>query len=715
MDSARAERVDANDLSGQVAKVLGSRTFAKKSQLRKLLEILYRNMDFQTSLRTDQIIQQLWPAEIRTKSAADVATEMNRLRHALKSYYETEGANDPIIISLPNRAVSVGNGSQERPWIVARPRDQEPEAEPDHGHPAAATAGGWPIPLWIRVGGVVILIIVGVLSLVFRPSLPAPRVTGSTQVTHDGRDKERLVTDGPRVYYSSYPDINPRLYQVPASGGDSFLVDTSIPGAFVFDISRDRSELLVGSCYVGRATSECPLWIMPVLGRPPRRLGDVAASDATWSPDGKLAYINGNNLYTATSSGDESQKIVSGSADETLSWPRWSPDGRRLRFTASTQSSGTSLWEVSTNGGDLHPLLSGWNIPPSECCGSWTPDGRYFLFQSNRGGNTNVWAIRESSSILRKDSHQPVQLTTGPSSAGDVVPGDRKLFVTTARSGELVRYESTSREFVPYLSGISATGVSFSTDGQWLTYVAYPEHTLWRSKMDGSQRLQLTFPPLYVMQPRWSPDGTRIAFMALEPDKPWMVYVISADGGSLERPVPGDHRGSDPNWSPDGKRLLFGHRSPEEAPGVGSLDLQMVDLQSHNVSKVAGSDEMWSPRWSRDGRKILAFPRAADRLMMFDVATQKWSELAKLHASYPEWSRDGSYIYFLAQSKNTPATAILRISTTTGKVEQLASLGNFKQPTVDWGGWAGLAPDDSPILLREAGTPEIYALDWDAP
>jgi Tol biopolymer transport system component len=711
--------MDPNAISEQVDRILSSRGFASKGQLKKLLQVLHRNMDSQAGLTSEQVIRELWPTETRTKRSADVATEMNRLRHALKSYYDGEGASDWITISLPNRAAGAVEGSREQPWMVATHREPTPEAELNHGQQAHATVGVGTATVWIRqlfLAGGGVVVILGVLGFLFRPTLPAPRVTGSTQVTHDGRDKERLVTDGPRIYYSSYPDINPRLYQVPATGGDTVPVNTAIPGTFVFDISHDRSELLVGSCYLGRTTSECPLWTLPVLGRPPRRLGDIAASDATWSPDGKqLAYINGNNLYTATSGGEGPQKIVSGTAAESLSWPRWSPDGRRLRFSASTQSNGTSLWEVSTNGGDLHALLSGWNTPPSECCGSWTPDGRYFLFQSNRGGNTNVWAMREDRSILRKASYQPVQLTTGPTSAGNVVPAERKLFVTTARSGELVRYESASQEFVSYLSGISATGVSFSADGKWVTYVAYPEHTLWRSKVDGSERLQLTFAPLYVMQPRWSPDGTRIAFMALEPDKPWIVYVISAEGGSLERPVPGDHRGCDPNWSPDGNRLLFGRWPTDEAPGLGALDLEVVDLRSHNVSKVAGSDEMWSPRWSRDGRKILALPRAADRLMIFDVTTQKWTELAKVQASYPEWSRDGDYIYFLVRSKGAPATVILRVRIRDRKLEQVASLRNFKQPTVDWGGWAGLAPDDAPILLREAGTPEIYALDWDAP
>lgn len=97
-------------------------------------------------------------------------------------------------------------------------------------------------------------------------------------------------------------------------------------------------------------------------------------------------------------------------------------------------------------------------------------------------------------------------------------------------------------------------GVNFSRDGKWVTYVAYPEGTLWRNKVDGSERLQLTFPPLFSLLPRWSPDGSRIAFAALKPDKPFSVYTISADGGSPERPIPGDRDTCDPTWSPDRHR-----------------------------------------------------------------------------------------------------------------------------------------------------------------
>ena len=69
------------------------------------------------------------------------------------------------------------------------------------------------------------------------------------------------------------------------------------------------------------------------------------------------------------------------------------------------------------------------------------------------------------------------------------------------------------------MSGISADGVDFSRDGQWVTYIQYPEGSLWRSRADGSERLQFTFPPMQVGLPRWSPDGKQIVFTAMLPGK----------------------------------------------------------------------------------------------------------------------------------------------------------------------------------------------------
>ena len=647
--------------------------------------------------------------DMRYQGASDLRSELKRLKR------DTNSGRSSGTVTATQAIADSGAAATGAPAPPAKPS-------------AIVTSPAVPRSRMPRVaGGIAVLAIAAVLAYLLRPTLPPPRVTGSTQVTNDGRGKDAMVTDGSRIYFSSYNGFVSSLYEASTTGGDTVPFQTSIPSAWVDDISPDRSQLLVGNC--AEYNQDCPLWILPVLGRSPRQLVDIRATDAAWSPDGKeIAYTQGNSLYRVKIDGTESRKIVSVAAGGTrffprwspggtLFFPRWSPDGIHLRFSVQTQNNGTSLWEVGADGKNLHPLLSGWNNPPAECCGSWTPDGKYFLFQSQRGGSANIWTIREEGSLFRKVNHEPVQLTTGPTSTNLPLPSadGKKVFVVTSQlRGELVRFDSASHQFTPYLSGISAMGVNFSRDGKWVTYASYPEGTLWRSKVDGSERVQLTFPPLFVIQPRWSPDGSRIAFEDAQSDKPFSVYTISADGGSPERPIPGDRDTCDPTWSPDGESLLFGRFPANEPPGIGPLDLEIVDLRSHAVSKVPGSEELWSPRWSRDEHHMLAFTRAGERLMVFNVKAQKWTEVARIGVSYPEWSRGGDYIYFLGTPPAGRQTSVSRVRISDHKLEQVVSLKDFRQ-SPSWGGWAGLAPDDSPLLVRDSGTQDIYALDWEAP
>ena len=118
--------------------------------------------------------------------------------------------------------------------------------------------------------------------------------------------------------------------------------------------------------------------------------------------------------------------------------------------------------------------------------------------------------------------------------------GKRLFAIGSQRRGELARFNQKTQQFEPYLSGISADGVDFSRDGQWVTYVSYPEGSLWRSKADGSERLQLTFPPMQVMLPRWSPDQKQIVFMATLHGRRMQNYLVSANGGTPQPLLPGE-------------------------------------------------------------------------------------------------------------------------------------------------------------------------------
>src|SRR5207249_12082018 len=134
-----------------------------------------------------------------------------------------------------------------------------------------------------------------------------------------------------------------------------------------------------------------------------------------------------------------------------------------------------------------------------EECGEWARERKYLSLHSRRNGASSLCAIREEAGLRRTSSQEPTQLTIGPMRMTSSVPskdGKKRFAIGEAQRGEVVRYDKKSGQFLPYLPGISAVHPSFSRDGEWMAYVSYPEGTLWRSKVDGSQRLQLIFPPM---------------------------------------------------------------------------------------------------------------------------------------------------------------------------------------------------------------------------
>ena len=203
-------------------------------------------------------------------------------------------------------------------------------------------------------------------------------------------------------------------------------------------------------------------------------------------------------------------------------------------------------------------LLPGWKAAENPCCGTWTPDGRYYVFEAEG----NLWALREEGDVFRRHSDAPVQLTFGPTKFSGVMPsrdGKRLFAVGGNYKGRLARYDTVSKQFVPYLSGLSAEGVTVSHDGRWVAYTAFPEGTLWRSRLDGSERVQLSFPPGVAALPRWSPDDTQIAFVGWKGSEKFRIYLVAATGGTPRRAMSSTVTANpswDPSWS-GGRRLAF--------------------------------------------------------------------------------------------------------------------------------------------------------------
>jgi Tol biopolymer transport system component len=366
---------------------------------------------------------------------------------------------------------------------------------------------------------------------------------------------------------------------------------------------------------------------------------------------------------------------------------------------------------VSIDGSNLHALLPGWRH--QQCCGAWTADGKYFVFNSG----PNIWAIREKTGLFQKVSREPVQLTAGPLLMAWPIssPDSKRLFAGgVRRRSELVRYDAKSGQFLPYLVGISAEGLDFSSDGKWVAYVVFPEGTLWRAKADGTQRQQLTFPPLATGMPRWSPDAQQIAFMGALPGKPESIYLMPSDGGApqqVTRGESGEDGDFDPQWSPDGSSLAYGG-DPNRAD-LSMRVIRLIDLKTRRVSAIPGAEGLWSPRWSPKGSHIVALSSDGRRLVLYDLKTRQQTELARGELDILDWSRNGEFVYFYTRTGND--VTFLRVRIRDRRTEPIVGLKDVNNTTGTFGPWTGLAPDGSLLVQRDAGASEIYALDWEAP
>ncbi len=550
-----------------------------------------------------------------------------------------------------------------------------------------------------------------VVILFMRSPESPPVVLSSLQITSDGISKRSLVTDGTRLYFSEYLSGHSVLRQVSASGGETAPVPISLVSADIYDFYPGRSELLVKGVAEGSET-EWPVWILPLPAGTLRPVGDILAHGATWAPDGQhIVYVRKSGLYVCNADGTDSRELVGVSGVPFA--PRFSPDGRRLRFTVrDTNQRTSSLWEVSADGKDLHPLFSEWNKPPQEFGGTWTPDGKYFLFESTRDHTQNIWARHEGTSLFRKAGAEPTQLTIGPLLFSNPTPSadGKKLFVIgQQRRFDLIGLDSKSQQFSVYLPGVSAGEADIQRNGDWITYVVHPELTLWRSKLDGSSRTQLTYAPMQVHMPSWSPDGTQIAFMASRPGRPWKIFVIPAGGGTPQEVTAGDRNQGDPTWTPKGDSIVFAGMPWLEYGTVSGPNIHLVDLKTSQISDVSGSENLFSPRCSQDGHYIAALSADSTKLMLFDTEKKSWKELAVARFGFETWSRDGKYLY--AEDYSDKTDDLVRVNVASGKVERLFSLKEVPRGFDPWEFWIGLASDDSLLLMRDKSTQEIYSLD----
>jgi Tol biopolymer transport system component len=504
------------------------------------------------------------------------------------------------------------------------------------------------------------------------------------------------------------------IAQVSAMGGETTWITTSLKDLrAILDISPDKSKLLLVSGVAGSELKE--FWVQPLPAGTPRRVGNLQAFSADWTPDGShIIYSYQNKIATVNEDGSDPQIIaeISGSA----AWFRYSPDGRLIRFTLLQDlGNSSSLWEMHADGTNLHRLLPNWKESLDQCCGRWSPDGKYYYFLISAflsgavAPSSGIWVMPEQHYIFRGDV-APTLLRTGPLRFGAPTPssdGKRIFAVGDETRVELFSYDPHTQRFDFNPGGLSAVSVAFSPDGKWVAYVSYPEMTLWKSRTDLSEKMQLTFAPMRVYGPRWSPDGSQIAFGDVQIHRPWKVDLVTASGGDSPKqiaPSDTDDFDTDPTWTPDGKSIVF---SRAAAGGEGKEAIYRVDLGNGHLTMIPGSDDLESPRLSPDGQHIAAFTRDEKKLMLLDQ--NSWSTIAEGdQLGFNEWSPNGKYVY--ARESGSGFARIIRVRIKDRIQEEVLSLKDFPQLVGPFTSWYGLTTDGKVLLIRDRSVQEIYAL-----
>ena len=655
----------------------------------------------------EELQRAIWPADTFVEFEHGINMAVQRLRQALG-----DSADNPRFIeTLPRKGYRF-----IAPVEVVRPAVAPETAAPTApAAPAIAPPSAKKRRRWVWMGGLAAIVALVLITGLWPPPQPVVRVT---PITEDARGKSGLLAVGDgRVIYSAEglgrDADRAELWSVPASGGEARREPAPFDPAglrsWLLGVSYAHQRLFL-RCQSGE--NEVDLWLTGFDGSSAKAIGHYNLHDqgVSISPGMEtLLFSRKEGLFA---------RPVDGGAERLLARVEnfdfgtfWHPDGTRIGFQRIVNGL-DQLWEIRTDGSGMRPLAPG--IPGEQVGGQWSPDGQRLYFVSK--GDIYLQRSRGWLGWMRRPV--PARLTSSPIqfSIPNEDPANPQTVYSRGRipQATAMKLDRKTNTWEPFLGGLAADCFNYSPDGQWIVYVTWPKGGLWKCRRDGSSR-QVLEDGLLICNPRWSPDGTRIAFAAKDPSAtgmqdashPFHIYTIPANGGKPE-PVPGVlGPAHSPDWSHDGKRLVF---APVNQEGTKEEQhVSIVTLETGAAEPVPGSENLFAARWSPDGKWLVAV--SCDKIWpyVYSFATRKWSLLQPRGAGFGDWSRDSRFLYF---TESVPEARLVRIEVATGKLEEIHKLSEFPITGVRWGG-AFWTPDGEPVVLKNLSTSQIYRIERD--
>jgi len=218
---------------------------------------------------------------------------------------------------------------------------------------------------------------------------------------------------------------------------------------------------------------------------------------------------------------------------------------------------------------------------------------------------------------------------------------------------------------------------------------------VWRSRIDGTERLQLTFLPMNARFPAISPDGTKVAFHTAKNE----LFVVDMQGGQQQKISDNAFFAS---WSPDGNYLFYKVAS---AP-YGS---QIADLRTGKSSAVPSSDGTSGGYWLSEN-SVMAHNAQGTKFLVFNLKKQQWADIPGISGDIGNFdpSSDNKYLYYTTEGADPN---VFRYRFADHQIETITSLKDIHRVINYQATQINVAPDGSPIFTRDTGYQEVFALN----
>jgi len=401
------------------------------------------------------------------------------------------------------------------------------------------------------------------------------------------------------------------------------------------------------------------IFVMGSTGESVKRLTDFGF-DPAWSPDGKQIVFSDHlgqdpwsrpgdgHLWLVPSGGGEIRQLT---RELDAVQPRWSPGGSRIAFWGLRGNSGQrDLWTIPSDAKGEPVRVSVTDDPAMDWNPVWSPDGRYLYFSSERGGSMNLWrtAIDESSGKTRGE---PEPVTTPSRSSGSISfsrDGRQMMFVSSDRRSSILRLgldPVTGRVSDPPRPVFRGSRVIYTQDispkGDWIAFTTLGgREDLFVVKSDGTNYRQITDDAFRDRGPKWSPDGSRIAFYSDRSGR-YETWTIRPDGSGLEQltRTTGPSR-TEVTWSPDGKKIAT---NDSVKTWVEDLAPPLDQRRAEALPELEGGHALQPRSWSPDGTMLAGgvqfYVNPNSVTMLYSFVTRKYSALAEGRGN-PVWMRD---------------------------------------------------------------------------